>query len=114
MHSDDQERTTFVTEWGVFVVEVMMVGLKTAPTTFQRIITKKFDEYIPAFMQVFLEDFAVYGQRLEHMTQLRLCLDRCRQAWLSLNPAKCAFLVTSANLLGHIVSQEGIAIDPVS
>ena len=63
-------------------------------------------------MQVFLDDFAVYGHRSEHMTQLRLCLDRCRQARLSLNPAKCAFLVTSGNLLGHIVSQEGIAMDP--
>ena len=62
-------------------------------------------------MQVFLDDFAMYGHRLEHMTQLRLCLDRCRQARLSLNPAKCAFLVTSGNLLSHIVSQEGIAME---
>ena len=68
--------------------------------------------FSPNIMQVFLDDFAVYGHRLEHMTQLRLCLDRCRQARLSLNPAKCAFLVTSGNLLGHIVNQEGIAMDP--
>ena len=47
-----------------------MFGLKTAPATFQRIITKIFHDYIPAFMQVFLDDFAVYGHRLEHMTQL--------------------------------------------
>ena len=46
------------------------------------------------------------------MNQLRLCLDRCRAAWLSLNTTKCVFLVTSGNLLGHIVSQEGIAMDP--
>ena len=54
----------------------------------------------------------MYGQQLEHLTQLRLCFDRCRQARLSLNPTKCAFFVTSDNLLGHIVSQEGITIDP--
>ena len=80
MHPDDQEKTTFVTEWGVFMAEVMMFGLKMAPTlaTFQRIITDILNEYIPAFMQVFLDDFEVYGQRLKHMTQLRLCLDRCR------------------------------------
>ena len=63
-------------------------------------------------MQVFLDDFVVYGQRLEHITQLRLCLDRCRQARLSFNSGKCMFLVTSSNLLGHIVSHEGIAMDP--
>ena len=38
MHPQDQEKTTFVTEWGVFVAIVMMFGLKTAPTTFQRVI----------------------------------------------------------------------------
>ena len=70
MHPADQEKTAFVTEWGVFVAEVMMFGLKMAPTTFQRIITENFSDYIPAFMQVFLDDFSVYGQRLEHMPQL--------------------------------------------
>ena len=69
MHPDDQEKTTFVTELGIFMAEVMMFGLKTTLTTFQRIITEIFDEYIPAFMQVCLDEFAVYGQRLEHLTQ---------------------------------------------
>ena len=52
---------------GVFVTEVM-IELKTAPAMFQCIITEIFNEYIPTFMQVFLDDFTVYGQRLEHMT----------------------------------------------
>ena len=34
MYPEDQEKTTFVTEWGVFVAVVMMFGLKTAPATF--------------------------------------------------------------------------------
>ena len=34
MHPDDQEKTAFVTEWGVFVAVVMMFGLKTAAATF--------------------------------------------------------------------------------
>ena len=112
MHPDDQEKTTFVTEWGVFVAVVMMFGLKTAPATFQRIISEVFGEYIPAFMQVFLDSFPVYGMRKDHLHHLRLCLERCRTARLSLNPAKCAFGVTSGALLGHIVSKEGIAVDP--
>ena len=37
-HPDDQGKTTFVTEWGVFVALVMMFGLKTTPTTFQQVI----------------------------------------------------------------------------
>ena len=112
MHPEDQEKTAFVTEWGVFVVAVMMFGLKTAPTTFQRIISEVFEEYIPTFVQVFLDDFAVYEMCKDHLHYLRLCLEQCHAARLSLNPAKCAFDVTSGTLLGHIVSKEGIAVDP--
>ena len=112
MAEEDQEKTAFVTEWGVFVAVVMMFGLKTAPATFQRIIMEIFAEYIPGFMQVFLDDFAVFGGVKEHLQHIRLCLQKCREARLSLNPAKCAFAVTSGMLLGHIVSKEGIAMDP--
>ena len=112
MNPEDQEKTAFVTEWGVFVAVVMMFGLKTAPATFQRVIQEIFGEYIPAFMQVFLDDFAVYSRKADHFEHLRLCLEKCRKGRLSLNPAKCAFGVMSGTLLGHIVSQEGIAVDP--
>ena len=67
MHPEDQEKTAFVTEWGVFVAIVMMFGLKTAPTTFQRIIMEIFREFIPVFMQVFLGNFVVYDARAEHL-----------------------------------------------
>ena len=73
--------------------------------------TNHYRDFQCLYFNVFLDKFAVYGQRLEDMTQLHLCLDRCRQARLSLNLAKCAFLVTICNLLGHIVSQEGITMD---
>ena len=63
-------------------------------------------------MQVFLDDFVVYRMRKDHLHHLRLCLERCHAARLSFNPAKCAFGVTSGTLLGHIVSKEGIAVDP--
>ena len=89
----------------------MMFGLKTAPATFQQVIQEFFHEYIPTFMQVFLNDFAVYSRKIDYFYHLRLCLERCRQGRLSLNPAKCAFGVTSGTLLGHIVSEEGIAVD---
>ena len=58
-------------------------------------------------MQVYLDDFTVYGAR-----QVHLCLEHCRPARLSLNPAKCDLGMTSGALLGHIVNNKGIAIDP--
>ena len=71
-----------------------------------------FGEYIPAFIQLFLDDFDVYGTRGEHLGHLRLCLERCCASCLNLNPAKCAFGVTSGAPLAHIVRKEGIAVDP--
>jgi hypothetical protein len=71
-----------------------------------------FEEYIPRFMQVFLDDFVVFGTRKMHLQHVKLCQQKCKEALLSLNPAKCALAVTSGMLLGHIVSNEGIAMDP--
>ena len=79
MRPTDQEKTTFITEWGVFIAVVMMFGLKTTSTTFQRIIMEIFGEYIPGFMQVFLDDFTVYNRKTEHLDHLRLCLEKCRE-----------------------------------
>ena len=112
MHPVDQEKTAFVTEWGIFVPVAIMFGLETAPGTFQRVIQEIFNAYILAFMQVFLEDFSVYSRQSEHYEHLKMCLERCRQGPLSHNPTKRAFRVTSGPLLGHIVSKEGIAVDP--
>ena len=109
MHLDDEQKTAFVTDQGIFVAVVMMFQLKTAPTMFKRIIAKIFGDFIPAFMQVFLNDFVVYGTRADHVCHLRLCLERCHGTQLSLNQAKCVFRVTSRALL--IVSRDGIAVD---
>ena len=112
MYPEDQEKTTFVTEWGVFVAVVMMFGLKNAPITFQRMVMEIFEEYIPTFMQVLMNDFAVYSRKMEHLNHLRMCLEECRVARLSLNLAKCAFEATSGALLWNIVSRETIVVDP--
>ena len=71
MHPDDHEKTTFARKWDVFVVVVMIFGLKTAPPTFERIISEVFGEYISAFMQVFLDDFVVYGTCKDYLHHLR-------------------------------------------
>ena len=78
MHPDDQEKTTFVTEWRMFVAVVIMFGLKTAAATFEHIISEVFGEYILAFMQVILDNLAVYGKQKDQLHYLRLCLERCR------------------------------------
>ena len=84
----------------------MMFGLKTALETFQRIIMEIFAECIPGFMQVFQDDFTVFGETANHLRQIQICIQKCHEAKLSLNPAKCTVAVTRGMLVGDIVSKE--------
>ena len=60
----------------------------------------------------FLGWFCCVQSKTRPFQQCRLCLEWCRQGRLSLNPAKCAFLITSGTFFGHIVTEEGIVVDP--
>ena len=71
------------------------------------IIMEIFGDYIPTFMQVFLDDFVVYNRKEEHLDHLQMCLKKCWGSRLSLNPVKCVFEVTSRALLEHIVNKNG-------
>jgi hypothetical protein len=55
-------------------------------------------------MQVFLDNFAAFGTQ---KAQVELFLKKCKKTKLSLNLAKCAFVVTS----GHIANKDGVAMD---
>ena len=59
-----------------------------------------------------MDDLSIFGAKDLHLGHIRLCLQRCREVSFSLNPLKCAFAVRSGKLLGHIISQEGIVVDP--
>ncbi|KAL2631182.1 hypothetical protein R1flu_015868 [Riccia fluitans] len=108
----DREKTAFITEWGAFAYRVMPFGLKNAPSTFQRVVTTAFEEYLNEFMQTYLDDFTIYGSRTDHLGHLRKCLEKCRKFSISLNPDKSVFGVSSGVLLGHIISKDGLLLDP--
>ena len=60
----------FCNKMGVFVVVVMMFGLKNMPTT---LVMEIFEEFIPNFMQVFLDDFALFSTLFEHIEYFTKC-----------------------------------------
>ena len=112
MHPDDRDKIAFIIEWGVYASKVMTFGLKNAPPTFQKFIQKAFAPYLTSFMRVFLDDLSVFGKISEHITHLKLCFEQCQLFKLSLNPAKCVFAVRSGILLGNVISEEGMQVDP--
>jgi hypothetical protein len=81
----------------------MPFGLCNIPTTFQKVVTKTFKEYLNKFIQVFLDNFNVYGSKKDHLGQLQIFLEECKQNGISLNPKKCTFYVNLGVLFGHIM-----------
>lgn len=63
-------------------------------------------------MEVFLDDFNVYGSKEGHLRELQKCLKECRVNGISLNLKKCVFHVKFGVLLGHLVCNEGLLVDP--
>ena len=113
MALDDVEKTSFITEWGTYCYRVMPFGLKNAGATYQRAATTLFHDMVHKDVKVYVDDMIVKSQgRANHLAALQRFFERIRQFRLRLNPKKCTFGVTSRKLLGHIVSERGIEVDP--
>ena len=98
-------------DWGTYAFERMPFGLCNALGTFQQIMMDIFHDFLRHFLEVFIDDFAVFSQRKDHIEHLRLTLDKCKEAYLKLNPAKYFIGMDSGILLGHRVSVQGISVD---
>ena len=81
----------------------MPFGLKNAPAIFSRVVLAVFKEFIHKFLEVYFDDWTVFGLLKKHVEALRLMLAKCRQHQISLNLKKCIFCVPFGVLLGHIV-----------
>ncbi|KAI3802286.1 hypothetical protein L1987_30416 [Smallanthus sonchifolius] len=109
---EDQEKTTFTSPYGTFAYRRMPFGLCNAPATFQRCMVAVFHDMIEDSMEVFFDDFSVFGSSFDHcLGNLERILARCEEANLMLNWEKCHFMVKEGILLGHKVSRAGIEVD---
>ncbi|KAL1193551.1 RNA-directed DNA polymerase-like protein [Cardamine amara subsp. amara] len=112
IHPDDQEKTTFTCPYGTFAYRRMPFGLCNAPATFQRCMMSIFTDMIEDFMEVFMDDFSVYGSSFkECLDNLCKVLARCEEKHLVLNWEKCHFMVRDGIVLVHKISEAGIEVD---
>ena len=91
----------------------MPFGLKNAGATYQRVATTLFHDMMHRYVEVYVDDMIVKSRdKADHLAALQRFIKRIRQFRLRLNPKKCTFGITSGKLLGHIVSECGIEVDP--
>lgn len=74
---EDRSKTTFATEWGCFQYTVMPFGLKNAPAIFSHVVVAAFKEFIHKFLEVYFDDWTLFGLVKRHVASLRLMLDTC-------------------------------------
>ncbi|GJR20816.1 reverse transcriptase domain-containing protein [Tanacetum coccineum] len=109
---NDQEKTTFTCPYGTFAYRRMPFGLCNAPGTFQRCMTAIFHDMIEKTMEVFMDDFSVFGSSFSTcLTHLEKMLKRCEDTNLALNWEKSHFMVKEGIVLGHKISKSGIEVD---
>nr|GEW79152.1 reverse transcriptase domain-containing protein [Tanacetum cinerariifolium] len=108
----DQEKTTFTYPYGMFAYRRMPFGLCNAPATFQRCMMAIFRDMIEKTMEVFMDDFSVFGNSFETcFSHLEKMLKRCEDTNLCLNWEKIHFIVKEGIVLGHKISKNEIEVD---
>ncbi|GJU73432.1 reverse transcriptase domain-containing protein [Tanacetum coccineum] len=109
---NDQEKTTFTCPFGTYAYRRMPFGLCNAPATFQRCMLAIFHDMIEESVEVFMDDFSVFGNSFNTcLNNLDKMLQRCKDAHLVLNWEKCHFMVKEGIVLGHKVSSAGLEVD---
>ena len=91
----------------------MSFGLTNAPAVFMDYMNRIFRPYLDKFVIVFIDDILVYSKtEEEHVEHLRTVLQILRDGKLYAKLSKCEFWKSEVKFLGHVVSKQGIAVDP--
>nr|GEY20154.1 reverse transcriptase domain-containing protein [Tanacetum cinerariifolium] len=108
----DQEKTTFTCPYDTFTYRRMPFGLCNAPGMFQRCMLAIFHDMVEKTMEVFMDDFSVFGNSFENcLSRLDKMLQRCEDTNLCLNWEMSHFIVKEGIVLGHKISKNGIEVD---
>jgi hypothetical protein len=110
---EDVQKTAFRTRYGHYEYRVMPFGLCNAPATFQRLMNEVFGTELDDFVLVYLDDILIYSRsKEEHVEHVRRVLELLRKHKLYAKLKKCEFGKEQVEFLGHIVTSEGVRVDP--
>jgi hypothetical protein len=109
----DIQKTAFVTRYGQYEFTIMPFGLTNAPSCFMNLMNKVIMEELDKFVVVFINDFIIYSKSQEdHDHHLWIVLGRLRTHQLYAKFSKCKFWLEKIAFLEHILTAEGIEVDP--
>ncbi|KAK1653337.1 hypothetical protein QYE76_071142 [Lolium multiflorum] len=110
---EDVPKTAFVSRYGHHEYLVVPFGLTNAPAIFMNLMNKIFMKYLDKFVIVFIDDILIYSKdKEEHAKHLKIVLQILREHQLYAKFSKCKFWLDSVEFLGHVLTKEGIAVNP--
>ena len=113
IRSEDVPKTAFKTLYGHYKFLVMPFGLTNAPTVFMDLMNRIFQPYLDQFVIVFIDDILIYsGSKEDPEEHLRVVLQILRENQLYAKFSKCQYWLNSVAFLGHVISAEGVYVDP--
>ena len=109
----DIPKTTFSTRYGLYEYLVMSFGLTNAPAFLMYLINSVFMPELDKFVVVFIDDILIYSKnKEEHAQHLWIVLTQLREHKLYAKFSKCEFWLDRVQFLGHVLTPEGISVDP--
>ena len=111
LHEDSQKYTAFTWNGKQYVFVGTPFGLKHIPSHFQRFMTNLFADM--PFVTVYIDNIAFASSSWEeHVEHARMIIERLNSVNLRIKPSSTKIGMTQMHLLGHVITQNGIALDP--
>ncbi|XP_075489656.1 uncharacterized protein LOC142528494 [Primulina tabacum] len=113
VRAENIPKTAFRTRYGHYEFTVIPFGLTNAPAAFMDLMNRVLKPFLYQFIVVFIDDILVYSpDETSHEEHLHLALQTLRENKLYAKFSKCEFWLRSVSFLGHVISKEGVSVDP--
>jgi hypothetical protein len=106
---DEEEKTSFITPFGIFCYTKMAFRLKNRGATYQKCIHIILESQIGRNVEAYIDDMLVKSKKhWDLLDDLKETFGNLRKYKMMLKPKKCVFGVSSEKLLNYMVSSQGI------